>query len=246
MWQSGGWQDICKKYNISYIKRPYYLSKDDTEKQEVIVHALKYLANKNVNDVGIIGSGTQAKMQLEALMLVKKPKIIRIWSRNKNKLSKFIREMSPKIKVNLVAGKNPKEITEKSNLIITTTPSKKPLIMNDWLHEELHITAVGSDAENKNEIDPKIIKNCDIYVADYMKQTSILGELNHAINKKIISSKRKFLELGDIIKNKNLGRNSIKEITLCDLTGTGAQDTIIARHAFEKAKKNNLGFIIAS
>ena len=206
--------------------------------------SIKYLSNKNITDVGIIGTGTQARMQLEALMLVRKPKIVRIWSRNKDNINSFIREMSKNINCEITAGKNPKLITEKSNLIITTTPSKKPIILNEWLHDDLHITAMGSDAEEKNEIDPKIIKNSDFYIADNIKQTSILGELHHAINAKLVPSKKKIMELGDIIKNKMIVRSSHKQITICDLTGTGVQDTAIAIYAYQIAKKNKLGKII--
>ena len=77
------------------------------------------------------------------------------------------------------------QICEKSDILITATPSTEPLIKNDWLKKGIHITAMGSDAEHKNELDPMIIKSCDLYVPDKQSQTSVLGELNHAINKSI-------------------------------------------------------------
>ena len=72
---------------------------------------------------------------------------------------------------------------------------------------------------------------------DKQSQTSILGELNHAIKNNLIDKKIKFNELGDIIKQPNLGRKNEKDITVCDLTGTGVQDTAIARYAFDKINK---------
>ena len=84
---------------------------------------------------------------------------------------------------------------------------------------------MGSDAEHKNELDPRIIKSCNLYVPDKQSQTNVLGELHHAIKKEIIDKNKKFKELGEIIKNPNLGRQTKNDITVCDLTGTGVQDT---------------------
>ena len=103
---------------------------------------------------------------------------------------------------------------------------------------------MGSDAEHKNELYPEIILSCNCYVPDNLDQTRILGELNHAITKKIIDKDKKFTELGEIIKNRSLGRKSENDITVCDLTGTGVQDTAIARYAFDLAKSKNLGMEI--
>jgi len=82
-------------------------------------------------------------------------------------------------------------LAENSNLLITATPSSSPLIQYEWLHKGLHITAMGSDAEHKNELDPRIIQNCDLYVADRQSQTSILGELHHAIKNNLVSKEKK-------------------------------------------------------
>ena len=203
--------------------------------------AAKYLANKNITEVGIIGAGMQAKLQLIALMLVRQPSTVRIWARDFDKGEKYIKEISSKINCNFINCKNPKEVTEKSDMLITTTPSSAPLIQYEWIHKGLHITAMGSDAEHKNELDPRIIQNCDLYVADRQSQTSILGELHHALKANLVSKDKKFTELGDVIDTQTKGRKSEDQITVCDLTGTGVQDTAIARYAFEIAMKNNLG-----
>ena len=203
--------------------------------------ASKYLSNKYVSTVGIVGTGMQAKLQLKALMLVRNPINAYIWGRNKKKVTQFIQDSSLDLKIKLNKCDNLEEICEKSDVLITTTPSSEPLIKYDWIREGTHITAMGSDAQHKNELDPKIIKNCDLYVADKQSQTSILGELNHAIKEKLISSEKKYTELGDIINNKAPGRKSSNDITVCDLTGTGVQDTAIARYTFDIAMKKNFG-----
>ena len=200
--------------------------------------ASKHLANLEVSNVGIIGVGMQAQLQLQALMLVRKPTNAFIWGRNKEKTSIYIDAMKKKFKINFHQCLNIEELCEKCEIIITTTPSKEPLIKDDWLKKGMHITAMGSDAEHKNELDPRIIKSCNLYVPDKQSQTNVLGELHHAIKKEIVDKNKKFKELGEIIKNPNLGRQTKNDITVCDLTGTGVQDTAIARHTYDIANSN--------
>ena len=206
--------------------------------------SVKYLAKKTISSVGIIGAGAQAKLQLEALMLVRKPEELRIWSRDLNKVKNYIEEVNKKFYIQTLIAKNPQEVTENSDVVITTTPSTTPLIRSEWLRPGLHITAMGSDAEHKNEIDPKIIKKADMYVCDAQSQTAILGELHHAIKAGIVDKNSEFTEIGEIISGLKEGRKNDQEITICDLTGTGIQDTAIARLALKKAKDKNLGISI--
>ena len=200
--------------------------------------ASKYLAKKNITNVGIIGAGAQARLQLDALMLVKKPKELRIWSRNENQVNKYISKINKSYDLKAISCKNAQEVTENSEILITTTPSKEPLIKQDWLHPGMQITAMGSDTEHKNEIDPKIVIKSDLYVCDRQTQTSILGELNHAIKKGFVDKDKKFTEIGEIINGTKSGRKSDQDIIVCDLTGTGVQDTAIAQLTFQKAQHN--------
>ena len=201
--------------------------------------ASKYLSNEDVETIGIMGAGIQARLQLQALMLVRSPKKIKIWARDSIKGNKFVNEF--KNFLNIEFCESAENLVTKSNLVVTTTPSSKPLIKNEWLTKGLHITAMGSDAEHKNELDPKILKDCDIYVPDSQSQTSILGELHHAFKADLIDKDKKFNDLGKIILNPNFGRKSKDDVTICDLTGTGVQDTAIARYTYDLAIKNNLG-----
>ena len=192
--------------------------------------------------VGIIGAGIQAKLQLDALMLVRKPKKIKIWGRDPVKVKKFIKNFKTPILIESCLSVQ--ELVVSSELVITTTPSSEPLIKNEWLQKGMHITAMGSDAEHKNELDPKILKECDVYVPDHQSQTSILGELHHALKGNLINLDKQFNDLGSIILDPNLGRKNKEDITICDLTGTGVQDTAIARYAYAIANKKKLGTIV--
>lgn len=203
--------------------------------------AAKHLSNKDISTVGIIGAGIQAKLQLKALMLVRKPTIAYVWGRNDKKVKQFITDNYSELKIKLIQSHNPEEVCKKSDVLITTTPSTEPLIKSEWIRKGTHITAMGSDAEHKNELDPKIVQECDLYIADNQSQTTILGELHHAIKAKLISSEKIFTELGSVINKDVQGRSSKDAITVCDLTGTGVQDTAIARYTFNLAMKNNFG-----
>ena len=206
--------------------------------------ASKYLSNPESSTVAIIGTGIQARMQLEALTLVRDIKNVNVWSRDIKKTHAYIEDVSKNINLNFTAFDNTNEVVNNADILITTTPSKKPLVDYSSLPKGIHITAMGSDAEEKNELEPDIIKNCDVYVPDSQAQTSILGELNHAIKNNLIKSDMIFNDLGKIIINPELGRKNNDDITVADLTGTGVQDTAIARYAYAIADKKKLGIIV--
>ena len=182
--------------------------------------AAKYLSNPQSTKAGIIGAGIQAKLQLQALSLVRNIETAFIWARDQEKINKFINELK-NLNINIQSCNSIEEVVNQSEILVTTTPSKSPLI--------------------KNELDPVIIKECDLYIPDSLSQTKILGELHHAIEKNLISSNEKYYELGNIILDPSLGRKSKEDITVCDLTGTGVQDTAIARQTYEIAMNLKLG-----
>ena len=206
--------------------------------------AAKHLSNPESSNVGIIGAGIQAKMQLEALLLVRNIKTAYIWSRDSKKTNIFVKNIKDKINIKIIACESPEQTVNLSEILITCTPSKSPIIKSEWLKKGLHITAMGSDAEMKNELDPKIIKDCDHYIPDSQSQTSILGELNHAIKAGLVSAEKKYNELGSVIINSNLGRRNINDVTVADLTGTGVQDTAIARHTYKISADKGFGIMI--
>ena len=205
--------------------------------------ASKYLSNPESSTVAIIGAGIQARMQLEALSLVRDIKNVNVWSRDINKANQYIKNLG-NYNFNFKVFDNTDDLVKDADILITTTPSKHPLIRYSALPKGIHITAMGSDAEEKNELDPDIIKNCNVYVPDNQAQTIVLGELHHAIKNNLIQKDMIFNDLGKIIINSELGRQNNDDITVADLTGTGVQDTAIARYAYAIANKKKLGTIV--
>ncbi len=113
--------------------------------------------------------------------------------------------------------------------------------MADWLAPGQHVTAMGADAEHKNELAPDVLLKADLYVCDRLSQCAVLGELHHAVAGGLIAADATFPELGQVIAGQVPGRTSPEELTVCDLTGTGVQDTAIATLARRRAEASGAG-----
>ena len=208
--------------------------------------ASKYLANPSVDTVGVVGTGAQARFQIEALKLVRGFSTVLVWGRNADKAESCAHDITETTGVPAEARPTVQEVVAASQIVVTSTPVTEPLIKTEWLHPGLHITAMGSDAEHKNELESQIVADCDVFVCDTRSQSIKLGELHHAVEKGVVSSDLSVAELGQIVTGEKPGRQHVDDVTVCDLTGTGAQDTAIARLAFQKAQAAGLGTMFES
>ncbi|WP_375779103.1 ectoine utilization protein EutC [Bradyrhizobium sp. ma5] len=208
--------------------------------------AAKHLARKDASVAAIVGTGVQARLQLEALAMVRPIREARIWGRTPSKAQTVARELSAKFGFPIMAHADLRTAVAGSHIIVTTTPSAMPILKAAWMEPGQHITAMGADAEHKNEIDPMAIARADLYVADSLKQTRRLGELHHAIAAGLVTDKAIFPELGELIAVSKPGRTSEMQITMADLTGTGIQDTSIASLAFSRAEATGVGIVVES
>ncbi|CDM62693.1 MULTISPECIES: ectoine utilization protein EutC [Rhizobium] len=203
--------------------------------------AARHLSRKGSKVAAIFGAGMQAKLQLEALKLVRPITQARIWARDHAKAIAAAAELSSKLAMDVSAVADPQRAVGGADVIVTTTPAQEPIIRSEWLEPGQHLTAMGSDAEHKNEIDPAAIAGADLYVADSLMQTRRLGELHHAIAAGAVSANTEFSELGQIVAGRAKGRTGDALITIADLTGTGIQDTAIATLAFSRATAARVG-----
>jgi ectoine utilization protein EutC len=197
--------------------------------------ATKYLSRPDARVAAIFGAGMQARLQLQALTLVRPIREARIWARDAAKAEKAAIELTQTLGISVVAMADPQFAVAGADIIVTTTPSETPILKAEWLQPGQHVTAMGSDAEHKNEIEPTAFARANLYVADRLAQTRQLGELHHAIKTGVVSSNTDFPELGQIIAGLKPGRSDPGQITIADLTGTGIQDTAIATLAFARA-----------
>jgi ornithine cyclodeaminase len=202
--------------------------------------AARHLARADASVAAILGAGVQARLQLQALTLVRPIRAARIWARRGDAAETLAAEAKAALGLDVVAVADPAEAVRGADVIVTTTPAAAPSLDAAWLTPGQHVTAMGSDAEHKNEIDPSALVRA-VYVADSLAQTRRLGELHHAIAAGAVPAERGFAEIGQVIAGSAPGRRTPDAITLCDLTGTGVQDTAIATLAVTRARAENAG-----
>jgi ornithine cyclodeaminase len=207
--------------------------------------AARALAREDARTVAILGAGVQARLQLEALALVRSLAAATIWARDHARAKAAAAELAEALGFPVGATEDPGEAVARADIVVTTTPAVTPILEADWLRHGQHVTAMGSDQHGKNEVDPAALSRVR-YVPDRLSQTRALGELRAAIDAGVVGPDAAFPELGDVLSGAAPGRTDADEITLADLTGTGVQDTAIATLARERAAEAGAGTLIES
>lgn len=197
--------------------------------------AVKLLSNKGARYAGFVGSGTQARTQLECIMEVRKLKGIKIWKYNKK--DPLAEELSvwakKKYDIDTLISENINDISMNVDIVITTTPSRAPVVTQ--VSPGTHINAIGADAPGKQEISPNIIKKSKLVIDDW-KQASHSGEINVPYRKRQIRKKDIYGELGEIASRVKKGREDRDEITVFDSTGLAIQDVACSYAVYKELK----------
>lgn len=206
--------------------------------------AAKYLAPQSVDAVGVIGSGVQARFQMEALKLVRAFSTIHMFSLDADDVKdRYVRDMQERLKVKVIKASSVEAVVKESGIVVTTTPSRKGFIKAAWLHPGLHITAMGSDTEEKQELEADVLAAADLVACDLRAQSVRLGELRSAVAQKLIEADSA-VELGAVVNGQSVGRTDARQTTVCDLTGVGVQDTMIAIKTLALAEAQGKGLTI--
>lgn len=194
--------------------------------------AARALAPAEVQTAGVIGTGVQARLQMRAAHLVRPFERVLVWGRDPGKAAACAADLKTALGIEAEVTTDPALLVAHSQLVVTATPAREPVLKAEWLHPGLHVTAMGSDQEGKAELEPEALVAADLYVADRLSQTGTIGELRSARANGMEEGIRQIAELGDILAGTVPGRQGPGDITIADLTGTGAQDTAIATHVF--------------
>ncbi len=205
--------------------------------------AARHLAPQQVTTAGVIGTGVQARLQLEAAHLVRPFSRALVHGRDMAKARACAADLQTSLGIPVEAVTEAERLVAESQLVVTTTPAREPVLKVEWLHAGLHITAMGSDQDGKNEIDPSALVSANAYVCDRVSQCEMLGELRSALATGLWH-KGTPAELGEVIDGLRPGRTSPDDITIADLTGAGVQDTAIATHV--RARFGSAGTIISA
>ncbi len=207
--------------------------------------AAKALARKDSNIIGVVGAGTQARMQVLALREVFSLKKIKVWDINTTERDRYVEEMSEQLKIPIEPAEDIKNAVTETDIIVTVTPSRKALVMKEWIQEGVHINAIGADGPGKQELDPFIVKRADKVVVDSLNQCRIIGEIQHALADGLITEDDVYAEIGKILIGEKIGRETNEEITLFDATGLAAQDIAAANIVYKQAKEKGIGRVVS-
>jgi len=186
----------------------------------------RHLAPPRLEAIGICGSGVQARLQADYLRRVTQCRTLVLWARDAERGAQAVRDIaSMGYSARLAAS--PEEVAASAQLIVTTTAAHEPYLLSRHIKPGTHITAMGSDTPEKNEIDPAILEHAALVVADSSPQCLLRGEIRAAIAAGAIRQED-VVELGNVIAGK-AGRRSPDDITVADLTGVAVQDIMIAK-----------------
>ena len=204
--------------------------------------AARHLAPKEVETAAVLGTGVQARLQMQAAHLERPFGRVLVWGRDADKGGTCASDLQEALGVEAEVVGDPAEAVARSQLVVTTTPAREPLVTAEMLHPGLHVTAMGSDQAGKNEVAAEALVAADLYVADRVAQCETAGELASARAKGLMTGL--LPELGEVVTGAAAGRTSGDQVTICDLTGTGAQDTAIASHVAALLKGGATGTVI--
>ena len=203
--------------------------------------AADLLARRRIGKVAMVGVGGQARYQLEALAGVRTPEVVAAWGRDPAKAEAYATEMRERLGLAVEAAPSLREAVQGADVVVTTTPAREPLVRAEWLAPGAHVTAVGSDMPEKQELDAAVLARADKVVADRLEACLQNGEIHRAVAAGAITAGDVHAELGQIAAGNRPGRESDDEITVADLTGVGVQDAALAAFVVTQAEARGAG-----
>jgi len=206
--------------------------------------ATKYMAREDARVVGIIGTGRQARTQLEAMVAVRKIEQIRVFSRIPERRAEFAREMHQKLGVAVEDSESAELAVREADIVITATTSASPVVYGQWIAPGAHVNAIGANFPHMRELDDDAVHRAGIVAADSREQARIeSGDLIQALGEdgQHWSAVR---ELSDIVGGKTAGRTGSRQITLFKSLGIAIEDVVVAARVFSLATKRGMGHSI--
>lgn len=198
--------------------------------------AVKYLARKDSSVIGLIGAGAQARTQLAAINQVR-PDIqkVKVFDPNKSVGENFVIETSAELGLDIQLVDTIEDAAQ-SDILVTTTPVKTPILLKKHVRPGTHINAIGADAEGKQELASDLVLGSKIIVDD-IAQACHSGEINVPLACGVIKHNDIYSSIGEVVANIRTGRENDTEITIFDSTGLAIQDIVCAKLVYEKAKR---------
>ncbi|MBD2746351.1 ornithine cyclodeaminase family protein [Microvirga sp. BT688] len=195
--------------------------------------AAKYLAPEKIGAVGVLGTGIQAELQVQLLQAVRPCRNIIFWGRNPERGDGYAEKMRDKGFL-VEAAHSPAEVAVRCRLIVTATASREPLLRWSDIQPGTHITAIGADSADKQELDPAIIQRADLVVTDSRAQGRSRGELWHAYRADDAGMSR-IVEIGEVVSGMVNGRTAAEQVTVSTFSGLAVQDIAIASAVLDRS-----------
>jgi alanine dehydrogenase len=202
--------------------------------------AARYLARSDATRLGLIGAGAQARTQVAAIVKVRSIREIVVFDRHREHSEAFAAEVAAAYGVKARAVTEAAEAVTGQDIVVTTTPSRSPVVAREWVSPGTHINAIGADAAGKQELAPAILTSGKVVVDDWA-QASHSGEINVALARKELTQEQIYGSLGEIVAGKKPGRVGPEEITVFDSTGLIIQDLALGQAVYQRARERGLG-----
>jgi alanine dehydrogenase len=203
--------------------------------------ATKYLARENARVAGIVGTGSQARTQLEAVAAVRKLDRARAFGRDADRRARFAREMTQQLGVPVEAVASAEQAVRDADIIITATTASNPVVEGRWLCAGAHINAIGANFPQKRELDDEAVRRAGLIAVDSREQSKAeAGDLIHAFQ----GDERRWPavhELADIVAGRVAGRSDDRQITLFKSNGIAIEDIVVAGRIYEAALERGIG-----
>ncbi len=201
--------------------------------------AADLLARPDVATVGMIGSGGQARFQLAALLEVRSPGRVLVWSPTAERAETYAGDMRAAHGLEVRVAGSAEEAVREADLVVTATPATEPVVRAGWIRPGTHVTAMGSDFSSKQELEVGVLTGSRV-VADQLANCLRSGEVHHAVEAGVLSADD-VVELGDVVTGRVPGRTEREQITVADLCGLGIEDTAMANLVLERALERGIG-----
>lgn len=210
--------------------------------------AAKHLARGSIDTVGVVGTGAQARLQVQLLATVRSFRSVRVWGRRREAAEQCVADLS---RGALLPARSTVSVVDSAeaavrgaDVVYTVTASRQPLVRSEWVSRGSLVVAVGSDGADKQELEIDLLAEADRVVADSLAQCRRIGEIHHAIEAGVLPESR-VTELGRITGGDAPGRASDDELIVCDLTGVGVLDVAAATVVVDRARQGGMGQVLA-
>ncbi|MBC2836665.1 ornithine cyclodeaminase family protein [Paragemmobacter straminiformis] len=203
--------------------------------------ATRALARPEASVLGIIGTGGQSPHQLACTARVRNLTRVHGWDTSAESAARF-RETVEALGLDYVAEADPEAVARAADVIITVTPSQKPILQKAWIRPGTHISAMGADTKGKQELDTALVAAARLFVDEAAQSVSI-GEFQHAFAAGLIGPEA-LTPLGAVLDGSATGRHAADEVTIFDGTGVALQDLVVAELAWRKALESGAGVTV--